>query len=449
MKKYFCLLKLQIKNAFLTLPKIFAGTLIFSVVLCAVALGAQAADKSSDAPKMQVAVVLPDDKYQNMRDEDKYVRNAFEYLGQIDSVKNVCEFVFEADEVKALEDLKNEIYTAVVVIPERFISSIMNGENIPARVIFKESGVNVTSSVFQEMLRAGASDLSTAQAGIYAVDDVVRALINQNGALEKSNAHMNSMYMSFCLDRNIYFENISAQDRGQPTALQFYTAAGFVAVMLLTTLVCASLLAPDEQALADAFWRRGISGGVSQCMKILGVTIVFYSVYAVMFVLASLSVMRFPEAADIVSAADGFRTTDLSKAAASFKNIGIGLAALFVLLLAVISMAGMVYRLLGGFSMVSGVLFLFFISVVMMFASGLFIPSEMLPPAVVEIAEFLPTTWFFRLCAQILTGTVQAACVLANAAYAVFFIAVSSVVSRALHYRYGGGHSTYAKEDLQ
>jgi ABC-type uncharacterized transport system permease subunit len=95
------------------------------------------------------------------------------------------------------------------------------------------------------------------------------------------------------------------------------------------------------------------------------------------------------------------------------------------------------------------VLFLFFISVVMMFASGLFIPSEMLPPAVVEIAEFLPTTWFFRLCAQILTGTVQAVCVLANAAYAVFFIAVSSVFSRALHYRYGGGYSTYAKEDLQ
>lgn len=97
MKKYFCLLKLQIKNAFLTLPKIFAGTLIFSVVLCAVALGTQAADKSSGAPKMQVAVVLPDDKYQNMRDEDKYVRSAFEYLGQVDSVKNACEFVFEAD----------------------------------------------------------------------------------------------------------------------------------------------------------------------------------------------------------------------------------------------------------------------------------------------------------------------------------------------------------------
>ena len=219
MKKFFCLLRLQIKSAFLTLPKILAGTLLFTVILCAAALGAQAADKSGGESKMQVAVVLPGDNYANMRDEDKYVRNAFEYLEQMDSVKNVCEFVFVPDEVKALDDLKNEVYAAVVVIPERFISSIMSGENIPARIIFKESGVNVTSSVFQEMLRAGASDLSTAQAGIYAVDDVVRALFNSKDALEKSNQHMNTVYMSFCLDRSIYFERISEQDRGQPTSL--------------------------------------------------------------------------------------------------------------------------------------------------------------------------------------------------------------------------------------
>lgn len=430
MKKFFCLLRLQIKSAFLTLPKILAGTLLFTVILCAAALGAQAADKSGGESKMQVAVVLPGDNYANMRDEDKYVRNAFEYLEQMDSVKNVCEFVFVPDEVKALDDLKNEVYAAVVVISERFISSIMSGENIPARIIFKESGVNVTSSVFQEMLRAGASDLSTAQAGIYAVDDVVRALFNSKDALEKSNQHMNTVYMSFCLDRSIYFERISEQDRGQPTSLQFYTAAGFVAVMLLTTLVCSSLLAPDEQALTEAFLRCGISGGASCFMKIFGVTLVFYSVYAVMFVLASLSVMRFPAAADIVSSASGFRTADLSEAASSLKNTAVGAAALFVLLFAVISMAGMIYRLFGSSSMVSGVLFLFLISVVMMFASGLFIPSEMLPPAVVKFSAFLPTTWFFRLSAQILTGTVQLSCVLANAAFSAAFTAVSAAASR-------------------
>ena len=414
MAKYIMLIKLQIKTAFAALPKIFAGMAVFTLLLVFFAVGASAAAESSDKQeKMEVALVLPDDNISAaVRQENTYIRQAFDFLGKIETVSTVCSFVFEAEEQEALKQLAAGRYTAVVVIPERFISGIMNGENVPARIVFERSGVNTTSAVFREMLRAGAADLSTAQAGIYAVEDACRELIRRAGALAEADQVLNDTYFSYALDRNIYFKVQPVSARGSLSTVQFYAAAGLVLLFLMGSITCAELLKADAPVLTAAMKRSGIVSGVNHIFKVIGVTVVFFCLFSLIYILAVLSVLRYPQVKIVLEPG----------------NILLGLVGLFVLLLAVFSMAGMIYKLAG--KTVSGMLILFLLSVVMMFASGCFVPAAMLPPIVAQMGNVLPTAWFFKLCGQILTGNVGVLSLMVNLIYAAGFFAVSAAVDR-------------------
>lgn len=417
MSKYRTLLYLQVKAAALALPKIFAGTLVFSLVMVLAAVGGtyRAAHSGAQNQRMQIALVMPPEE----NEENRYVRMAFAFLGEIDTVKTVCDFVPAADEQTAVEQLRRGENTAVVVIPERFISGIMNGENTPARIIFGESGANTSSALFQEMLRAGASDLSTAQAGIYAVEDVSRFLSGSPGAVEQASDYLNNRYFSYALDRNIYYETVPVSSEGSLSTVQFYTAAGLVLLFLLSAIPCAQLLKPPPPVLSAAMRRRGIQSGVCRIFQVSGVTLVCFALFGTAYVLAALATIRYPSVGTVI----GFPTGR----GGGFSVLS-GLAGLLVLLFSVFAFAGLIYRLAG--RTVPGVLLLFLLSVVLLFAAGCFVPSALLPPLLSKLGALLPTAFFFRLCGQILTGTVGGYPVFWNLVYAAAFFAVSAMIEK-------------------
>lgn len=417
MRKYFMLLKLEIKAAWLALPKILAGTVLFGILMALAAVGGTwfAKRSSGENQQMRVAVVLP----QNDNAENRYVRMAFEFLGEIETVKSVCRFEPVYGEQEALGQLSDGIYTAVVVIPENFISGIMNGQNTPARIVFERSGVNTSSSLFREMVRAGASDLSTAQAGIYAVEDVCRMFLGSKNAVAVSEEILNNQYFSYALDRNIYFEVQAISAQGSLSAVQFYAAAALVFLFLLCGIPCVELLKPDTPGLAAQLKRRGIMRGVHPFFKTAGVTGVLFALFGLVYLMLALATIRYPAVGAII----GFSGTN-----GAVLSVLAGLAALFVLLLAVFSMVTMIYQMTG--RTVSGVLLLFMLSVVMMFASGCLLPASMLPPAAAQIGSILPTAWFFKLCGQILTGTVQFYCIGMVLLYLLIFSGVSALLEQ-------------------
>lgn len=413
MSKYIVLLKLQVKAAFGALPKIFAGTAAFSLLMGLIVLGGTYySAHSGGQERMQVALVLPSPE----SEESRYLRMAFEFLSEIDTVKSVCEFIPAENEQTALTQLKNGSLTAVVVIPEHFISSIMNGENIPASVIFAKSGVHTSSALFQEMLRSGASDLGTAQAGIYAVDDVCRFLSGQPDAVLQAEEYLNDAYFSYALDRNIYFETVPVSEAHGLSAIQFYTAAGLVLLLLLGGITCVELLRPVSGALAFALKRRGIVSGVCHAFQVFGVSAVYFVLFGSVYLLTALSTLRYPAMGNVLGFSGGL-----------FSVLS-GLAGLFVLLFCIYAFVGLIYQLSG--RSVSGALILFLLSVAMLFASGMFIPSSMLPPLVKDIGAVLPSAGYFKLCGQILTGDVQWQTLVWNLIYAAGFLFISAALER-------------------
>ena len=170
MRRKLELLKLQIKSAFLSIPKIILGTIVTAVLVIAISTCIGIATAQDSDMRMKVAVVYPDyDDTENSDSADnnkefRYIKMAFNYVSEIDTIKNVCTFEY-TDRQQAIDGLRNNYYVMAIIVPENMISDIMSGENTPVEVVCQSEGVNNTSMIFREMVRAGGSDLATAEAG--------------------------------------------------------------------------------------------------------------------------------------------------------------------------------------------------------------------------------------------------------------------------------------------
>lgn len=434
LNKHLTLLGLQIKAAFMALPKIMAGMLVFGVLMVALAYGLVifSEDNKEDSFRMSVAVVYPGSE--ESKKENKYIEQAFAMLGQLDAVKDACTFHNYYSEQEALSSMKKGASDAVVVLPEQFITSIITGENAPARIVFPSSGVNTSSVIFREILSAAAADLSTAQAGIYAVDDVIHQYHGSSKDIENAEFTLNLKYIAYALDRDAYYEQVDVSGAKGTTTTQFYVATGMLMLFLMGGITCVQLLKSETKVMAAALKRYGVAPGTNHVFKVCGVTIVFWCVFSVIYTLVALAVARFPVVANVVTAvgyvketvanADGTKELVIGYQDGGFINVLAGVGALLVLLLAAMAMAGLIFKLSG--KTVSGVILLFLLSVVMMFVSGCFLPVSMLPPIVGTVGEFLPTTVMFELCSQIITGTVSIVTVAWTGLYALAFLFVAA-----------------------
>ncbi len=432
MKKHLILLKLQIKSAFLAMPAMLAGTLLFAALM---ALGAFAAVEASKANReseqiLKVQVAYPKSGG-GIADENSYIKEAFGYLEKIDTVKNVCTFEEADSEEAAIDKLKNGEAAAVIVIPEKFISGILNGTNKPVRIIFAENGITTGSSLFREMLKAAASDLSTAQAGVYAMSDVFE-VGNLSGMDElKANAYLNAKYMAYVIDRNACYETVEIYGSSSLNIVQFYSVTAVILLILLGTTVCGMLIKPERKILRLNLKRAGISAAENYIYKIAAVSLLFWLFYGIAYILCCLAVIRYPAAGQVItfmsgSGAGSFGTGDFVLKSGWLLNIVKGVFAIFLLVVLAFSVAGLVYAIAG--KTVSGVIMMFLLSVVMVFSSGCIIPAAMLPAGAAAIGEYLPTTVMAELCGQALNGTEAAGTVGAAAAYSAVLLAASGIV---------------------
>lgn len=412
MQKYLVLAKLQIKGTFKSLPKIFLGTIIFAVIVVLTGVcSAMIFESGDDKSPVKVAVVLPET---NSDWENEQTNLTFSFLGDIESVKSVCEFEQTFDRENALEKLKTGDVTAVIILPEEFVSGILNGKNNPAKIVFAKNGVNTDSAFFREMIMAGASDLSTAQAGVYSIDDIAWKYLKTKDKVLKAEEQINNEYFSYALERSVYFEVEYVNKTEQLSTVQFYLCTGIVMFFILSGITCVSLLHSRETALNTALYRSGIKYGVLNAFKVFGIAVVYFCILGFVYIMSGLASIRFPGVADVLRM--------------DIKAVIPGLIGIFVLIFAIFSMISIIYKITN--SPVAGILLLFIVAMAMMFASGCFIPSSMLPQAVQQIGNVLPTAYFFKLCGQILTGCVTISCIFVNVLYSVVFLGLTAAIER-------------------
>lgn len=415
MKKKLTLLALQIKSAFISIPKIILGTMVigFFVVLLSVGIG-MASSRDNDE-RMKVAVVYPEHNEREENSEFKYIKMALNYVSEIDTVSNVCTFEYTSRD-EAIRGLRDERYVMAVMVPEKLISGIMSGENTPIEVVYSSEGVNNTSMIFREMLSAGGSDLATAQAGIYTFDDLFYGILRGYKSQMKSHEDkLNEIYLSYALNRSIYFETRDISVKDGLSTVQFYVCTGIVMLLILSGITCAANLKGESRAMNMSIKAQGIHAYEWGICKTTGLALIYSGIFLVLFIFANAFRARVPALSNVLT------VSSFAEMAGSFLGI-------LVLVYAVFSFIYCIFTIVK--NPVYSVLTLFILGMLFMYSSGCFVSSSLLPSGIRSVGAYLPTAGFFRLAGQIIKGTVGAAGILINVLWIFIFQAIAALAMR-------------------
>lgn len=213
MKAGFLYFKLQCKKYIMILPVILAESLLFSLLIGLLALTAvKLLGQGSSFAQIKVGVVS--------REEESVTELLVRFVEGMDSFEESCSFV-RMEEQEAYEALeKGELYAAVI-LPEGVLDGILNGTNIPAKVVLSRACSELETAVFEEVAGAGGRMLSVAQAGIYAADDLCLEM-GRSDLIAEAEAYLNEAYLDYALGRTSIFELEEVAATGKVGLLSYY-----------------------------------------------------------------------------------------------------------------------------------------------------------------------------------------------------------------------------------
>ena len=389
--------KLEIKRALGRLPQLLAGVVVLLFLTGTTALFASRALYGEQASgRIPVGVVLPE--------EELLAKKALSMIASLDSVNSLCDFLY-LDRAGAMEGLKAGKLSAVMDVPEGLVRGIMEGTNVPVRIIFpQEAGVE--SRIFQELTDAGAGTLSAAQAGIYAGNQLCRSY-GLESRIPLLEADLNRIFLSYSLPREDYFRHSLVNATGDLTTVAFYAASAYVLVLLLGAVPVSGYLLPSPMVLARKLRLAGV-GPLSQVLaRTAGLGVLFLAGSVELF-LAAAALGAWGSLAGGWSGQSGAGTGgsqsgagiggsraggwNLLSEAAPWDSLADKLllaAALVLVCLAAAALVVLVYRLAG--NLLGGILLLFLLATAQHFLAGGYLPLVFLPATVKGLAPLLPS----------------------------------------------------------
>lgn len=389
MKKKLSIFFLQIKLAFKSLPVILLGMSCFAglIVLMAFA-GNKMLGSDTDNSKMNIALV--------MNDDSTLMDMAVSFVLQEDVVEEMCNLQ-EMTEEEALEALKRGEIIGVLIIPPDYLTGILNGTNVPARIILADAGDNSQSAVFREMIDSAITDIATAQSAIYAAGDLCN-VTGYGDAAECMN-YLNRTLLMYALGRNEYYETDAISEVGDLPVMWFYVAGGIVLLLLFSGIICGEMFKKENDALNVSLKRSGLSMQFMALAKLTGVSLVFFVILCMAYVVAAI--------------------------AGIIKVSVVSLPGLAVLVITVFSINLLIFQMID--NKAAAALVNFIVTVLMMFLSGNIMPEIFLPNIVNKIGMVMPTGWLVDLCGQIMLGSVRADTILICSGYGILFVAMTMI----------------------
>lgn len=359
-------LKLELKRALKRLPHMAAGAIVLMAMLGTIAFAAsKLLYGETTLERVTIGVVLPE--------EDRIARQLVRMLGTYDSVRSVCEFSF-MDSSEAEKQLRDGEIFGIMNVPEGLVQGIINGTNIPVTITLPQ-GNALENRVFKELTSAGARTLGSAQAGIYAGDQL---LLNYDlaGGISQLEADLNRIYMAYSLPRADLFEHVKVSATGDVDTLEFYGISAFVLYLLLAAIPVSGYLAPESRVMSQKLSLAGIGPWMATAAR-----------------LAGLGALLLAAALPAALGALKFGVLEFS---------WLLLPALAAVCLAAAALVLFCYEAAG--TLMGGVLLLFLGAVLLLFLSGGFLPLVFLPAQVRSLAPFLPTTTLMNGAKMIVTG---------------------------------------------
>lgn len=215
------MLKLHSKRYLKLAPAIFLETLLFAVIVSGIGICASKILYQDKAiGEIRIGVVAPEDEMTDL---------LLTFVESMDSMKDTVSFRLLSREEASKQLKSGEIYGAVI-IPEGLVDGILSGENVPARILIGNSHGRAETEVFVQLARAGSKLLTTAQAGIYAADQLCREM-GREDLVSQSEDYLNQMYLKYALGRSSLLKEREVDALAGSSLTDYYGVSLFLAFL--------------------------------------------------------------------------------------------------------------------------------------------------------------------------------------------------------------------------
>ncbi len=249
MRTFLVYLKLELKRALKSAPYFLAGTAVLAVLVGLIAFAAGRVLYSDRAVgNIRVGVVLPQ--------QDPASEKLISMVSSLESVSSLCEFSY-VDEKEGREQMRQGKLYALMLLPEGLLRGIMDGTNTPVTIVFPENA-GLEAAVFRELADAGTQILKTAQAAVYAADELCSRM-GRETQIPSAEADINSMYLKYALNRSVYFRTEEVSAVGEVGTAAFYGISASVMVLLLLGIPAAGFLKPYSEIMERKLFLIGLS----------------------------------------------------------------------------------------------------------------------------------------------------------------------------------------------
>lgn len=323
-----------------------------------------------------------------MEEENQLTEFAYRYVQETE--KDI-EFV-KCRKEEAYEGLEEGRFVAVIVLGDKLIEGILNGQNPTVLVVCNENLAGA-GAFLKELTQAGADMLSIAQAEIYAMYELAGELEITEDLTELQNRiNLNNLDMAMGRSSLFHYREVSAT--GELSVQTYYFASAVTILLLFMGLPMGMFLKKDNIAALRQYKRAGIGETGQQTARWLTV----FSLYAAVIVITVLG------------------SFCLGKSRIQFMGIWLitGSMAAFEL---------MVYEAVARKS--SAVLLLTFLSVFLVFLSGGIVPRVFFPDRIRYIAQFLPSSFWIEGVGSAVQGVFDGRRVGISLLYGAVFFGVS------------------------
>lgn len=388
-------IQLQLKRTFRHLPLILAGAMLLFLLTGSIAfLSSQKLYGDAITGRMNFGVVYP-----GQADSERLFIRA---LGDQATLKNMMEFK-ETTESQGRMDLEQGKIQALLILPEGFVNKVLTGVNTPAKIILNRNQV-LEARLLETLAEAGASTLSASQGALYAAFEVYTS----HGAGEPQklamNQAVNDRYLKLALGRDKSFHQETVRATEELDSLTYFLSSWMILFLLLL-------------GMPEAFVMRPLSKGMTAKLEIEGIGAAarifadWLRLFLLQFLITALLMAVWYFAAPFLGISWTASPVLMAGAAAiSFAVAG------FILLIYSQSR-----------ELLSGMLILFALSFIMVFASGGFLPIAFLPAILRSLSNAIPTTGWIQVMGGLLTGSLPMDAVLRTLIWGSLFIILAWV----------------------
>lgn len=377
-------LSLEIKKYLLSFPKICGGLCLILLLTGSYFLLYQLySTEQQEQNIIQIGIAAEPD--------EPYLDWMIQTIESMEDLKYSCHFEF-VSETEGMKRLQSGDYTALFLIPQDYIRSLIDGDEAILRIRFRRGQTSIADFLVKELGNAASQIMLDTQAGIYAMQDLYRENHWQN--MSKDELSLNIRYLQKVLNRReIYaYEEIPAT--GTTADRTHYFAVAILSFLTALGFTCTAVLHREPNILIEKLHQSGLRHWQQILAKEIAMILCFSGIYLLLSILLAALSPR-------ISGMDNLLHQNTSGLHTVFLT-GSKLFAILPVLLVICAYILWIYEISP--NNMSSILLLFISFICLAYLSGYFYPLSYLPDSVQHISAYLPTSVILNYSYHILCG---------------------------------------------